>query len=114
MKNLKKVQARYRAKAKAMTEAIGAIFPESVVWEKPEGGLNVWAGLSRAMNTGMKSGFFKRALEQDVLYVPGGLCYVDDPTRRKPSHEMRLSFGAASEEDIRKGIRRLGRAIREK
>ena len=114
VKNLKKVQARYRAKAKAMTEAIGAIFPESVVWEKPEGGLNVWAGLSRATNTGMKSGFFKRALEQDVLYVPGALCYADDPTRRKPSHEMRLSFGAASEADIRKGIRRLGRAIREK
>ena len=114
VKNLKKVQARYCAKAKAMTEAIGAFFPESVAWEKPEGGLNVWAGFPRATNTGMKSGFFKRALQQDVLYVPGGLCYADDPTRRKPSHEMRLSFGAASEADIRKGISRLGRAIREK
>ena len=53
----------------------------------------------------------RRALEQDVLYVPGNLCYADDVTRRKPSHEMRLSFGAAPEADIRRGIRRLGRVI---
>jgi DNA-binding transcriptional MocR family regulator len=59
----------------------------------------------------MKSRFFKQVLDRNVLYVPGGLCYVDDPTRRKPSHEMRLSFGAASEADIREGIRRLGQAI---
>ena len=114
VKNLKKVQARYRAKAGAMIAALESFFPESVDWEKPEGGLNIWAGLPRTTNTGMKSGFFKRALEQDVLYVPGNLCYTDDATRRKPSHEMRLSFGAASEADIRRGIRRLGRAIGKK
>jgi len=111
VKNLKKVQARYRAKAGAMTAAIKEFFTSSVEWEKPEGGLNVWAGLPRSTNTGMKSGFFRRALEQDVLYVPGNLCYADDATRRKPSHEMRLSFGAAPEADIRRGIRRLGRVI---
>ena len=49
--------------------------------------------------------------QQDVLYVPGNLCYADDATRRKPSHEMRLSFGAAPEADIRRGIQRLGRVI---
>ena len=114
VKNLKKVQARYRFKAGAMTAALEAFFPDSVEWEKPEGGLNVWAELPRSTNTGMRSGFFKSALEQDVLYVPGNLCYAYDAMRRKPSHEMRLSFGAASESDIRKGIRRLGRVIREK
>ena len=111
MKNLKKVQARYWAKAGAMTAAIKEFLPGSVEWEKPEGGLNVWAGLPRSTNTGIKSGFFRRALEQDVLYVPGNLCYADDATRRKPSHEMRLSFGAAPEADIRRGIRRLGRVM---
>ena len=109
--NLAKVQRRYRAKAKAMTDAIAEHFPGSVKWEQPEGGLNAWAVLPRKVNTGMKSRFFKQVLDRDVLYVPGGLCYVDDPTRRKPSHEMRLSFGAASEADIREGIRRIGQAI---
>ena len=110
-KNLAKVQRRYRVKAKAMTDAIREHFPGSVQWEQPEGGLNVWAALPRKVNTGMKSRFFKKVLDRNVLYVPGGLCYVDDPTRRKPNHEMRLSFGAASETDIGEGIRRLGQAI---
>jgi DNA-binding transcriptional MocR family regulator len=105
------VQRCYRAKAKAMTDAIGEHLPESVQWEQPEGGLNVWAAWPRKVNTGMKSRFFKQVLDRNVLYVPGGLCYVDDPTRAKPSHEMRLSFGAATEADIREGIRRLGQAI---
>ena len=109
--NLARVQRCYRAKAKAMTDAIGEHLPESVQWEQPEGGLNVWAALPRKVNTGMKSRFFKKVLDRNVLYVPGGLCYVDDPTRAKPSHEMRLSFGAATEVDIREGIRRLGQAI---
>jgi 2-aminoadipate transaminase len=109
--NLSRVQRCYRAKAKAMTDAMGEHLPESAQWEQPEGGLNVWAALPRKVNTGMKSNFFKKVLDRNVLYVPGGLCYVDDPTRAKPSHEMRLSFGAASEVDIREGIRRLGQAI---
>ena len=110
-KNLARVQRRYRAKAKAMTDAMGEHLPESAQWEQPEGGLNVWAALPRKVNTGMKSNFFKKVLDRNVLYVPGGLCYVDDPTRAKPGHEMRLSFGAATEDDIREGIRRLGQAI---
>ena len=110
-KNLAKAQRRYRAKAKAMTDAIAEHFPATVKSEQPEGGLNVWAALPRKVNTGMKSRFFKQVLDRNVLYVPGGLCYVDDPTRPKPSHEMRLSFGAASVADIREGIRRLGQAI---
>ncbi len=110
-KNVAKVQRRYRAKAKAMTEAIHEHFPGTVQWAQPEGGLNVWVAWPRKLNTGIKSRFFKKVLDCNVLYVPGGLCYVDDPTRDKPSHEMRLSFGAASEADIREGIRRLGQAI---
>ena len=110
-KNLARVQRRYRAKAKAMTDAMGEHLPESAQWEQPEGGLNVWAAMPRKVNTGMKSNFFKKVLDRNVLYVPGGLCYVDDPTRAKAGHEMRLSFGVATEDEIREGIRRLGQAI---
>ena len=54
---------------------------------------------------------FRAALKNEVMYVPGGLCYADDPTRREPDCEMRISFGNASEEDIREGIRRLGEVL---
>ena len=60
----------------------------------------------------MKSEVFQTALKNDVLYVPGELCYANDPTRRKPNHEMRISFGNASEESIREGIKRLGAVLR--
>jgi len=33
--------------------------------------------------------------------------------RRKPNHEMRIGFGNASEENIREGIKRLGKVLRE-
>lgn len=59
----------------------------------------------------MKSKLFEKTLERDVLYVPGQLCYADDPARTKPNSEMRLSYGAASEARIREGIRRLGEAV---
>jgi DNA-binding transcriptional MocR family regulator len=44
--------------------------------------------------------------------VPGELCYADDAARRKPNHEMRISFGNASEADIREGIKRLGKVLK--
>jgi 2-aminoadipate transaminase len=61
----------------------------------------------------VKSKVFQSALKHDVLYVPGELCFADDPVRPKPNHEMRLSFGSATEKDIREGIKRLGEVLRE-
>ena len=110
-KNLTKGQRKYHYKANVMTDAMRKHFPESVQWQPPQGGLNVWAEFPRRINTGIKSRLFRKVLDRNVLYVPGGLCYIDEPTRAKPNHEMRLSFGAASENDICKGIRRIGQAI---
>ena len=59
----------------------------------------------------MKSKIFQTALKNDVLYVPGEICYAADAARRKPNHEMRISFGNASEKDIREGIKRLGAVL---
>lgn len=106
--HLETLRARYAGKAQTMVKAIRTHFPEAVNWEVPAGGLYVWAKLPKAATSGVKSKLFKTALRRDVLYVPGGLCYADDPTRPKPDHEMRLSFGGATEPDINAGIRRLG------
>jgi DNA-binding transcriptional MocR family regulator len=81
------------------------------IWES-SGGLYFWVRLPAHVSTGVKSRIFQTALKSNVLYVPGGLCYADDPTRRRPDHEMRISFGNAAEADIREGIKRLGRVLR--
>jgi 2-aminoadipate transaminase len=102
------LQARYAQKAAAMTKGVRKHFPDRVTWVRPAGGLYVWVKLPRTLKTGLKSKLFGNALRRDVVYVPGELCYADDPRRRKPNHEMRLSFGNASPTDIRTGIARLG------
>lgn len=113
-RHVRTLQRRYRRKAGWMTAALQRSFPkESVRWDEPTGGLYVWAAAPRKVRTGLKSALFQHALDHDVLYVPGRLCYANDPHRRAPDHEMRLSFGNASKREIELGIERLGAAIRE-
>lgn len=107
------LQLRYGCKARVMVEALQTHFPKNANWLHPKGGLYVWVKLPKHLATGPKSKFFKAALENDVLYVPGELCYADDPTRPKPNHEMRLSFAGATEKNIGLGIERLGKVLKE-
>ena len=110
-RHVAKIQRRYAQKARVMKQALAEHFPPEVeIWE-PGGGLYFWARLPKNVSTGLKSKMFQTALKNDVLYVPGEICYADDPSRKKPDHEMRLSFGSASEEEIREGIRRLGKVL---
>lgn len=107
-----KLGRRYARKAKAMTQACAAHFPDAVQWANPTGGLYVWARLPAKVRSGLKSALFEAAIRHKVLYVPGSLCYCDDPTRRKPNRELRLSYGNASLKEIEEGIARLGRALK--
>ncbi|MGA9779726.1 MAG: PLP-dependent aminotransferase family protein [Limisphaerales bacterium] len=110
-RHVAKIEKRYGQKARVMKQALAEHFPPNVeIWES-SGGLYFWVRLPRNVSTGVKSKVFRTALKNDVLYVPGEICYADDPSRRKPDHEMRLSFGSASEENIREGIKRLGKVL---
>ena len=107
-----KVRKNYAKKAAVMKRALAEHFPANVeIWESG-GGLYFWARLPKGVSAGVKSKVFQAALKADVLYVPGELCYADDSSRKKPDNEMRISFGSASEENIRKGIARLGAVLR--
>jgi len=111
-KHVAKVRQNYARKARVMKSALTEHFPANVeIWESG-GGLYFWARLPDGISAGVKSKVFQAALKADVLYVPGELCYADDPSRAKPDHEMRISFGSASEENIRKGIARLGKELK--
>jgi DNA-binding transcriptional MocR family regulator len=107
------IRKNYARKAALMKRALAEHFPENVeIWEAG-GGLYFWARLPKAIPTGVKSEVFAAALKHDVIYVPGALCYADDPSRAKPDCEMRLGFGSATDENIREGIARLGAVLRE-
>lgn len=111
-RHVAKIEERYGQKAQVMKQAIAKYFPpDAEIWESG-GGLYFWARLPKHIPTGVKSKVFQAALKHDVLYVPGELCYADDSSRKKPDHEMRISFGSATEENIREGIKRLGTVLR--
>lgn len=111
--HLEVLRRRYARKATVMQTALRKHFPAAAEWWTPEGGLYFWARLPRGIRSGVRSRLFQSALRHGVLYVPGALCYADDPTRRKPDHELRISFGSASETDLRAGMARLGTVLRE-
>ena len=107
-----KVRKNYARKARVMKQALAEYFPANMeIWESG-GGLYFWARLPKGISAGVKSKVFQSALKNDVLYVPGELCYADDPSRKKPDNEMRISFGSASVDNIREGIKRLGAVLR--
>ena len=112
-KHLVQLRKRYASKAAVMVKAMKEHFPPAVRWEEPQGGLYIWARLPGRVKSGTESKLFRAALAKEVMYVPGKLCYAKDPTRREPDHEMRLSFGAATEPNIGTGIARLGASMHE-
>ncbi|HTX21036.1 MAG TPA: PLP-dependent aminotransferase family protein [Candidatus Aquilonibacter sp.] len=111
-RHVAKIEKRYGEKARVMKQALAEHFPPGVeIWESG-GGLYFWARLPEGISAGVNSKVFQTALKNDVLYVPGELCYADDPSRPKPDNGMRISFGSASEENIREGIARLGKVLK--
>jgi 2-aminoadipate transaminase len=94
----------YRRRRDAMVEALERYFPPQASWTKPEGGLFIWATLPPYIDT---SDLLARALREDVAFVPGQAAYVDGRGR----NSMRLNFSAGNEDEIREGIRRIGKAI---
>jgi len=96
----------YRARRDTMIDALARYFPPQASWTEPDGGLFVWATLPPYIDTG---DLLAKALREDVAFVPGQAAYVDGRGRSS----MRLNFSAGSEDEIREGIRRIGRTVEE-
>jgi 2-aminoadipate transaminase len=97
----------YRGRRDTMVEALREYFPAQATWTEPEGGLFIWATLPEYIDT---SDLLAKALREDVAFVPGQAAYADESRGRS---SMRLNFSGVSEEEIREGVRRIGKAIGE-
>jgi 2-aminoadipate transaminase len=105
----------YRAKRDVVLETLGREFAgwPGVHWTRPGGGLYVWLTFPPEVDTGPRGPLMQAALREGVLYVPGQFCYVNGEGGHVPACGARLSFGVASPEHLREGVRRLARAARE-
>jgi len=96
----------YRTRRDAMLESLERHFPAEANWTRPEGGLFVWATLPDYIDT---SDLLARALRENVAFVPGAAAFVDG----RGGSSMRLNFSGSTAEEIREGIRRIGRVVDE-
>jgi 2-aminoadipate transaminase len=96
----------YRRRRDVMLDALAEFFPAESEWTRPGGGLFIWATLPDYLDT---TDLLARALDDNVAFVPGRQAYLDG----RGGSSMRLNFSGVGDDDIREGIRRIGKVIRE-
>ncbi|MDX3226322.1 PLP-dependent aminotransferase family protein [Streptomyces sp. ME19-01-6] len=103
--HLARVRDAYRERRDALLAGLGEALPEGSRWNRPDGGMFVWASLPEGYDATQR---LRVAVEHDVAYVPGAPFFagVPDPAA------MRLSFVTHTPEEIGEGLRRLAKALR--
>jgi 2-aminoadipate transaminase len=100
------IRALYKSQRDAMLAALAREMPADVSWNRPAGGMFLWARLPRGMNAGE---LLALAVEKNVAFVPGAAFYADHPDQRC----LRLSFVTASTTQVDIGVKALAVAISE-
>jgi 2-aminoadipate transaminase len=96
----------YRRRRDTMLDALAEHLPPEAEWTHPAGGLFVWATLPDYIDT---TDLLARALQENVAFVPGRAAFLDG----RGGSSMRLNFSGVAEDDIREGVRRIGKVVRE-
>ncbi|MFD7709178.1 PLP-dependent aminotransferase family protein [Streptomyces sp. NPDC059785] len=99
-----RVAAAYGQRRDAMLAGLAGALPDGSTWNRPEGGMFLWARLPEGYDT---AALLPRVVEQDVAYVPGAPFYAGTPDRAT----LRLTFVTQTPDEIAEGLRRLGRGL---
>jgi 2-aminoadipate transaminase len=102
--HLPQIRTLYAAQCEAMLQAMQKHFPNTVRWNRPEGGMFIWVQLPAHIDS---SELLQAAIQQNVAFVPGAPFYANDPQ----ANTLRLSFVTVPPAKIEAGIARLGELI---
>jgi len=105
-KHIDMVTQTYRERRDVMLAALERLFPKSVSWNKPSGGMFFWVRLPDGADAG---GILNKCIEHNVAFVPGVEFYPDGSGK----NTMRLNFTNATATDIEQGIKRLAEVLKE-
>ena len=99
----------YRRKAAVMLDALDTLMPkeDDIWWSKPDGGMFLWLRLPECIDT---LEMLNDAIGLKVAYVVGSGFFFDG----SGANTMRLNYSYPSEDQIVKGIGRLGRIVRKR
>ena len=99
------IRKLYREQCAAMLGALSHHMPSGVTWNKPRGGMFLWAELPRGMDA---SAVLARAIEKNVAFVPGAPFFAANPV----NESLRLAFVTVPPPRIEEGVARLAEVIR--
>ena len=99
------IRKLYREQCEAMLAALAHHMPEGVRWNKPRGGMFLWAELPKGMDASL---VLAKAVEQNVAFVPGAPFYAANPV----IEALRLAFVTVPPPRIEEGVERLAKVIR--
>ncbi|MFJ8308850.1 MULTISPECIES: PLP-dependent aminotransferase family protein [unclassified Streptomyces] len=100
-----RVRAAYGERRDAMLAGLAEALPEGSTWNRPEGGMFLWARLPDGSDA---TALLHKVVEHDVAYVPGAPFFAGAPD----AAALRLCFVTSSPDEIREGLARLGRALK--
>ncbi|WP_207532841.1 aminotransferase-like domain-containing protein [Desertivirga arenae] len=99
--HVSKIVKHYKYQRDVMLSCIEEYFPENVQYNRPEGGMFTWLTLPSTTNA---REFLKKAMEQDVIFVPGDSFYASSPDLQT----LRLNFSNVNDTTMRNALRKLG------
>ena len=101
------IRQLYRRKSGVMLSEMDRLFPESIRYTRPEGGLFLWCTLPQGVDM---NAYVQACLQKKVAVVPG-TAFNCDPAA--PSQSFRLNYSTPSDEQIAAGIGILAETARE-
>ncbi|WP_321507985.1 PLP-dependent aminotransferase family protein [uncultured Methanoregula sp.] len=103
--HIEKIRASYRKQRDVMINCMQDLFPDTVSFTRPQGGMFIWVTLPEGISS-MK--IFDAAIKENVAVLPGSPFYVDGGG----DNTLRINFSNSTEDKIRTGIERLASVIR--
>ncbi|HEY4039344.1 MAG TPA: PLP-dependent aminotransferase family protein [Burkholderiaceae bacterium] len=101
---LPSIRAAYRERNEALAAALDRHLGSRIVYNRPEGGMFVWARLNDDVDA---SEVLRHAIEEGMIFVPGSAFYADAPDRST----LRLSFATPAPDELDTAVQRLVRAL---
>jgi 2-aminoadipate transaminase len=101
-----RLRSAYRDRRDAMLAALERRAPNGLAWNRPRGGMFLWASLPQGRDA---KDLLLRCLERNVAFVPGGEFFPDG----SGANTMRLNFSNAGHGDIDEGIGRIVETLRD-
>ena len=107
-KHINTIKEVYTKKYNTMTKELKRLEKYNISFIEPNGGLSIWLKLPKDIDA---IDLYNECEENNVAIVPGKIFFIDDSIY---TNYIRLSFGAASNEEIVPGIKVIENYLRKK